>query len=238
MSFQQLPLPVNLTDEFAFNSFCFGSGNSELEAGIKLWMAGEAEPFLYLWSPLSLGKTHLLQAITQVLSEQGRQVCYIPLAEFINYPADALEGLEQFDFVCIDDVQMVSQQDAWQQAVFHFFNRLMLAGSRLIVTADSAPLDLSLGLVDLKTRLGSGLIYKIKDLGDEEKKQVFKQRAMLRGFDLPDDCADYILKRIARDMPALIQFLDYLDKSSLVAQRKLTIPFVKTVLDQAVADNR
>ena len=89
----------------------------------------------------------------------------------------------------------------------------------------------------MKTRLGSGLIYAIKDLDDEEKKRVFKQRAIYRGFELLDEGVDYIFKRVKRDMSALMQFLDHLDKSSLVAQRKLTIPFIKTILDQKQSNN-
>ncbi len=237
MPFQQLPLAVNLKDEFDFKSFFFASVNSELEAGIRLWMSGKNESFLYLWSPVAVGKTHLLQAISQALSEGGQRVCYIPMTDFINYPAEALEGLELFDFICIDDIHVVGESDAWQQAVFHFFNRLTLAGSRLIITADCPPSELKLSLADLKTRLGSGLIYAIKDLDDEEKKRVFKQRAIYRGFELLDDGVDYIFKRVKRDMSALMQFLDHLDKSSLVAQRKLTIPFIKTILDQKQSNN-
>ena len=228
---QQLPLAIQLRDDFDFKSFSFAQLNNELEKSLKHWMVGEGEPFIYIWSPETVGKTHLLQAITQDLSEKKRQVCYIPMRDFINYPVEALDGLEEFDFICVDDVQFLAGEKKWQQAIFHFFNRLMSLKSRLIITGDKPPTELVLTLADLKTRLSSGLIFPVKDLNDDEKKAVFKHRAQLRGFDLPDDCADYIFNRIPRNMSALIRFLDRLDKSSLVEKRKLTIPFIKKVLD-------
>ena len=228
---QQLPLAIQLRDEFDFRSFCFAQLNNELETSLRYWMVGEGEPFIYIWSPETVGKTHLLQAIAQDLSEKKCQVCYIPMRDFIGYPVEALEGLEEFDFICVDDVQFLAGEKKWQQAIFHFFNRLMSLKSRLIITGDKPPSELVLTLADLKTRLSSGLIFPVKDLNDDEKKAVFKHRAQLRGFDLPDDCADYIFNRIPRNMSALIRFLDRLDKSSLVEKRKLTIPFIKKVLD-------
>lgn len=228
---QQLPLAIQLRDDFDFKSFSFAQLNNELEKSLKHWMVGEGEPFIYIWSPETVGKTHLLQAITQDLSEKKRQVCYIPMRDFINYPVEALDGLEEFDFICVDDIQILAGEEKWQQAIFHFFNRLMSYNSRLIITGDRPPSELSISLADLKTRLASGLIYPLKDLNDDEKKSVFKHRAQLRGFVLPDEGTDYIFNRIPRNMSELISFLDRLDKSSLVAKRKLTIPFIKKVLD-------
>jgi len=228
---QQLPLAVQLRDEFDFRSFCFAQVNIELETSLKRWMSEDGEPFIYIWSSETVGKTHLLQAISQHLSEMNRQVCYIPMTEFVDYPVEALEGLDKFDFICVDDIQILVGNEEWQLGIFHFFNRLMTFGSRLIITGDKPPLELELYLADLKTRLASGLIFPLKDLSDDEKKIVFKYRAQLRGFEMSDEGADYIFNRISRNMLALIRFLDRLDKSSLVAKRKLTIPFIKSVLD-------
>ena len=228
---QQIPLAIQLKDEFDFRSFYFAELNNELEIFLKRWMTKEGEPFIYIWSSETVGKTHLLQAISQDLSEKKYQVCYIPMLEFVNYLVEALEGLEEFDFICVDDIQILKGNEKWQQAIFHLFNRLMSSGSRLVITGDKPPSELKLNLADLKTRLASGLMYPFKDLSDDEKKAVFKHRAQLRGFDLPEDGADYIFNRIPRNMSTLISFLDRLDKSSLVAKRKLTIPFIKNVLD-------
>ena len=69
-------------------------------------------------------------------------------------------------------------------------------------------------------------------LVDDDKKRALKLRAVTRGFDLPDEVGDYLLRYFPRDMHALFALLDHLDTASVVAQRRLTIPFVKTVLER------
>lgn len=232
MPSKQLPLAINLKEEFDFKSFFFGVANQELESNLTLWLEGEGEPYLLVWSPLASGKTHLLHAISKNLSELNHSVCYIPMKEFINFSEEALEGLETFEYICIDDVHLLTNHPAWQEALFHLFNRVLSVGSRLLITADQPPSKLNFNLNDLKTRLRSGLIYKLKYLEDAEKKILFKHRAELRGFEIPDESVEYIFKRTSRNMYELMAFLDQLDKSSLAAQRKLTIPFIKTVIAQ------
>ena len=55
-------------------------------------------------------------------------------------------------------------------------------------------------------------------------------RARLRGFELPEDVGRFLLKRPDREMRTLFDTLDQLDRASITAQRKLTIPFVKDIL--------
>ena len=100
----------------------------------------------------------------------------------------------------------------------------------LLLTGKMAPADLGLGLSDLSSRLGWGWVFQLQLLGDDEKKQALQLRAITRGFTLPDEVADYLLRYFPRDMPALFGLLDRLDAASLVEQRRLTVPFVKAVL--------
>jgi DnaA family protein len=56
-------------------------------------------------------------------------------------------------------------------------------------------------------------------------------RARGRGLELPDETAQFLLRRFPRDLPTLFALFDTLDTASLIEQRRLTIPFVKSVLD-------
>jgi DnaA family protein len=85
-------------------------------------------------------------------------------------------------------------------------------------------------LPDLLSRLGSGPVYRINELDDQGKQSALQLHARNRGFDMPDDVANYLLKHCPRDMVSLFKILDQLDEASLSAQRKLTIPFVSTLL--------
>ena len=76
----------------------------------------------------------------------------------------------------------------------------------------------------------AGQIYKLQPLSDEDKLQALQLRARLRGFELPEDVGRFLLKRLDREMRTLFMTLDQLDRASITAQRKLTIPFVKEIL--------
>ncbi|MER2890704.1 DnaA inactivator Hda, partial [Escherichia coli] len=102
--------------------------------------------------------------------------------------------------------------------------------TRLLITGDRPPRQLNLGLPDLASRLDWGQIYKLQPLSDEDKLQALQLRAKQRGFELPEDVGRFLLKRLDREMRTLFDTLDQLDRASITAQRKLTIPFVKDIL--------
>jgi DnaA-homolog protein len=113
----------------------------------------------------------------------------------------------------------------------HLYNRLGDSARPLIMAGQIRPQGLSIKRADLKSRLLGSLVFHLQCLDDEAKVMSLQQRAGVRGFDLPLEVARYLLKRYPRDMKALCCLLDTLDRASLVAQRKLTIPFVRALLD-------
>ena len=72
-------------------------------------------------------------------------------------------------------------------------------------------------------------------LDEAEQQQALKLRARVRGFELPDETLQWLQRRFPRDMASLYELLDALDEAALVAQRRLTIPFIREVLNAAPA---
>lgn len=155
---------------------------------------------------------------------------YLPLGEVASYGPALLDGLEQSDLVCLDDLQAVAGDPVWEEALFHLFNRLRDSGRRLLLAADAAPRELPVRLADLQSRLSLALVFQLQPLSDEDKLRALQLRASRRGLNLPDDVGRFILTRGGRSMSALFELLDQLDQASLQAQRKLTIPFLKETL--------
>jgi len=124
----------------------------------------------------------------------------------------------------------IAGQGQWEEAVFHLYNQIREQGGGLVVSSHSAPAHLQLCLPDLRSRLGWGLMYQLKSLDDRQRLQALQLRAQQRGCEMPDETGRYLMRRLPRDMPVLFDLLDQLDEASLVAQRKLTVPFVKSVL--------
>ena len=88
-------------------------------------------------------------------------------------------------------------------------------------------------LADIRSRFGAAEIFQLKPLDEEGEREALRLRATARGLDLPDDTARYLLRRFPRDMSTLGRLLDEIDLASLSAQRRLTIPFVKSILGES-----
>lgn len=144
---------------------------------------------------------------------------------------EVVEGLEQLPLVIVDDIDAVAADAAWETALFHLYNRIREQGGRLIMSGPQSPAAIGIVLPDLRSRLAGGLVLQLRALPDEDKASALRLQARQRGMEMPEEVAAYLLRRCPRDMNALFNLLEVLDRASLAAQRKLTIPFVKTVLE-------
>ena len=225
MTAYQIPLDIQLSDYATFDNF-YPGGNRELLALLK----GFSEPIIYFWGGNATGKSHLLQAMCHFAQLQGKRAMYLPLSSGEISPVDAMKGLEVFDLVCIDDIEVLNQNRPAQEKLFHLLNRLRDANKLVRISAHSAPDALGFLLKDLVSRLQWGPVVHMSSLDDEEKLRALQLRATNRGIELADGVAEYLLKNVPRDLHTLFSLLDKLDIASLQAQRRLTIPFVKTML--------
>lgn len=226
----QLSLPLYLPDDETFASFYPGE-NGPLLSAINTALEHDHGSYFYLWSREGGGRSHLLHAACAALSQRGDAVGYVPLDKRAYFVPEVLEGMEQLALVCIDNIECIVGDEPWEMAIFNLYNRILETGStRLLITGDRPPRQLNLYLPDLASRLDWGQIYRMQPLSDEEKLQALQMRAKLRGFELPEDVGRFLLKRLDREMRTLFTTLDQLDRASISAQRKLTIPFVKEIL--------
>jgi DnaA family protein len=151
-----------------------------------------------------------------------------------NLPDSAiLTGLDTLDVVCFDNIEGIAGNTAWETAFFHFFNQHRDSEHTLIISARCLPKELPIQLPDLKTRLNWGLTLKIQPLADNDRVTALIFKANLMGFEISPQVGLFLLTHYDRDLSALWRLLEQLDHASLAAKRKLTIPFLKTILDDA-----
>lgn len=226
---KQLALAIKLSDEATLSDFNWES-NSLLQQQLSRMLQLQEDRILYLWGPKGSGKSHLLQALCQALSSTESAI-YLPLALLKEWGPQTLEGLEDQTLVCIDDIDVIAGDTAWEEALFHLYNRIKdREEGLLVISGNQAPAMMPIQLPDLRTRLGWGLVIQLNELSDVEKINTLKLHASKRGFDLPESVGQFLISRCSRNMHDLHQLLNRLDDASLAAQRKITIPFVKDIL--------
>lgn len=230
-AFRQLPLRFETRDVFSFDTLVTGS--NELAVGIvRLAALAEGETQVYIWSPAAGGKSHLLQAACKLAAKNQRTVCYLPARQIIDQPVQILDDLEQLDLVCLDDIELMMQSVRWEEALFDLINRMRETGHCLLLAAASSPEALPVVLPDLRSRLSWGPVFQLHALSDADKRETLRIRARQRGLELPEKVADYLLRNYPRDLFGLFERLDRLDAASMAMQRRLTVPFVKSVLSK------
>ena len=211
---RQLILDLLPENPPGFSNFVPG-GNAEIMAALSAWAApGNRENSLLLHGASGAGKTHLLRASA---------ACYHDAALTPD-----LEEIAAFDepppYVAVDNVEALSA--AGQIVLFTLFNRLREQGGRLLTAAGRPPQQLPLR-EDLRTRLGSGLVYRLIPLSDEEKRAVLTAQAKARALPLPPGAIDYLLTHATRDMRHLMAILAALDRYSLEHKRPITLPMLR-----------
>ena len=226
---RQLTLGVQLKERATFASFLTGR-NVELVAHLRNLAAATPPGATWMAGPHASGKSHLLQAICADVAP-GKRAAYLPLETLLPFGPETLEGAEALDVACYDDVQVVAGLPEWEARLFSLWQRALERNSTLLFAARENPAQVEFGLADLKSRLASSWVFAVRELNDEEQIEALYLRAHLRGIELPPETARYLQRRFPRDMRTLCEILDTLDDASFVAQRRLTVPFIRDVID-------
>jgi len=222
----QLALPLRLADYAIFDTF-LAAGNEPVVDYLRSLTSAAPGQGAWIWGAPATGKSHLLQATCERF---GDRAAFLPLADLAAAGPAMLEGLDSRQLVCIDDVDRVAGNAAWERGLFVLCNGLIEAGHHLVVSAAAAPRESGIVLADLRSRLQRLATFHIQGLDEAARMEALQLRAGHRGLELPADTARFLMARSRRDMRSLYELLDKLDLEALRAQRKLTIPFVRDVL--------
>lgn len=216
---KQLLLDIAADAPPTLENFLSGRNAELLHALRTILQGGVGERFIYIWGEPGSGRSHLLHAWIHAAQQGGLPAIYVQG----EVPAQWEGG----GLVAVDDVDRLGQEG--QIALFHLYNRLKEAGGALLVSGPVAPAGLDIR-PDLLTRLGWGLVYQVHGLNDDEKALALQAHARERGFILPQEVLDYLLRHWRRDLPSLMAVLDALDRYTLEQQRPVTVPLLRQLL--------
>ena len=221
---KQLPLDIGLARGPTLASFMAGPNDAAWKH-LQLWVGSPTRSPVptYLWGPAGSGKTHLLQAVHSALREQGALVGWLDPTMAEPAPFD-----ERWAVVLMEDVHLYSAVQ--QHAAFSWFVQAQALQRGVLSAGLLPPADLKLR-EDLRTRLGWGHVFELHVLSETDRRAVLRQEADARGIFLSDEVMDFILHRFSRDLGSLMQLLEHLDAYALQAQRAITIPLIKSMLE-------
>ena len=223
----QIPLQLMPRRDNRFDEFVSGPNTATVEA--LRHMQDEPGSHVFLYGGEGSGKTHLLNALCHQTRERQGRAFYLALERLPKDAIASLQGLENLDLVCVDDLHVIAGDDAWEEALFHCFNRIREANGCLLVSSKKRLSALNLGLADLASRLSWGLRLPLLPLEDKDKLAVVNTL----GYNLPEDVQTYLLKHHDRNMTALLDTVENLHQAALTNKRRITVPLAREVLKAA-----
>ena len=224
----QLPLALRAPPDQRLA--CYIGAPAGLLESLQRLATGTHPGGLYLHGAVSTGKSHLLLASCDEAEAVGRSTAYLSLRGLRGRVRAATDGLSHVDLLALDDLDAIAGHREDEVAVFDLHNRQHDGGGALLYAAREAPEGLGLVLPDLRSRLMQCAGWALPVLDDEGRAALLRQRAAARGLDFDAAALDWLLRRCSRDLGSLTAIFEQLDRASLAAQRRLTVPFLRQVL--------
>ncbi|HEX4479268.1 MAG TPA: DnaA regulatory inactivator Hda [Rudaea sp.] len=221
----QLPLTMRWPAQQRFDTFVANGNAAAIDAIARA--SSEPMPWIFVSGPSGVGKTHLLFAACARASESKRSAQYLSMKKIGVDRADTIRAFGGSAFVAIDDVDAIAGDAPSEHALFDLFNRLKAESSTVVFAATAPPSQLNIALPDLVSRLSSNTQIALKPLGDAARREAVRQRAQARGIDLDNAVIDWMFEHTPRDLGSLAALIERIDRESLAAKRRITIPFLR-----------
>ena len=214
---RQLPIRFPLRERFTFDRFAVGANREPVEH-LRAPVGGFR--CTWLWGPRGAGRSHLLQAVCHAFDG-----AYVPAGALCD-----VDGYEAFERVLIDDVDLWLGERRTEEALFRLYNAMFERGHALTLAAGQPPAAAAFALTDLASRLRAATCFELSALSDEAAVPVLRRAARDRGFDLSDDVVGFLMRRVGRGLPELLDHLETIDRASMSARRRVTVALVKEAL--------
>ncbi|MBR9976089.1 MAG: chromosomal replication initiator protein DnaA, partial [Bacteroidetes bacterium] len=211
------PFVTNLNPKFTFDSYIRGDGNQFARAAALNVANNSGETAfnpLVLYGGVGLGKTHLIQAIGNHVSQSnpGKRVYYVSSEKFTIDFVDAIEKNNTIEFssfyrnmdvLIVDDIQFFSGKERTQDTFFHTFNTLHQLKKQIILSSDRPPKDL-VGLDErLISRFQCGLTVDVQPPDLETRIAILRKKAENDHIDLPQDVIEYVASNVKSNIREL-----------------------------------
>lgn len=233
---------------FTFASFVPGKAN-QLARAAALQVAenpGTAYNPLFVYGGVGLGKTHLIQAIGNLVYEQNRnaKISYIHAERYVSdvvraYQHKSFNDFKRYyhslDLLLIDDIQFFAGKNRTQEEFFYAFNALTEGHKQVIITCDTYPREMQ-GIEDrLVSRFGWGLTVAVEPPELEMRVAILIKKAALEKLSLDENIAFFIAKQIQSNVRELEGALKRVLAFSRFTGHPITLELAKEALKDLLA---
>jgi chromosomal replication initiator protein len=207
---------VQLDSKFTFESFVAASSNRLAHAAAQAVAETPGRSYnpLFIYGDSGLGKTHLLHAIGNYVTENyaRRKVLYVTTETFMNDFVDSLRTsttlafkrrYRDCDVLLIDDVQFMERKEGLQEEFFHTYNDLKGASKQIVLTSDRPPKSIETLEDRLRSRFLSGLITEIDPPDLETRLAILRSKCLSEHQDVPDDVLEFIASHVKNNIREL-----------------------------------
>lgn len=221
-----------LNERYTFDSFVVGASNELAFAACQAIASSPGTKYnpLFLYGGVGIGKTHLIQAVGNVIvgRDPNAKVLYISTEQFVQEFVDALRFRKTADFasyyrtadvLIVDDVQFIGGKEKMQEEFFHTFNALHQANKQIILSSDKPPKDIPSLEDRLKSRFAGGMSIDMQAPDFETRCAIVQNKALGHGVALTADVVEYLANNAPSNIRelegALNQLLAYCEMRSL-----------------------
>ena len=231
----------NLNPNYTFENFVLGASN-ELAHAASIAVSeniGKTYNPLLIYSDVGLGKTHLLHAIGNRLSQEGSKFYYLTCEEFTNEFIKAIRTnkTELFrnkyrnaDALLLDDIQFLMGKEQTQEGFFHTFNSLHLAGKQIVITSDRPISSLKLLEDRITSRLSGGLVVDIQLPDYETRIDILKKKALIKGIKIKQEILESLSNKLYHNIREMEGSLNKVLALSELTGKELDIELVEELL--------
>ena len=178
---------------------------------------GAAYNPLFIYGPVGVGKTHIMQAIANEVykNDPNKKIIYTTSEEFTNEVVEAIRNndtarmkrkFRNVDLLIIDDVQFFAGKDRVQEELFHTFNILIDEGAQIVLSSDRPPSEIKKLEKRLSSRFAGGLTVDIEAADFELRCAILLIKAKKYNLDLSIDAAKKIAEKTydSRELEGLL----------------------------------
>ena len=221
----QIPINFSFCNKKTLDNYISENNNHLIET-LKQFAKNNHGQLIYLFGEKSTGKSHLCKAVFNIIKDTK---AYID-----QYGFETLGdiNLQNINYLIIDDFEIILEKGNTEDKLFYYINEFILSKKSLLISSMKPTDQIDFTKNDLKSRLTSNLIFNIREISDDRKIEVLKKITEEKGWMIEENVCQYIMNHYQRDLFFLCNVLKSLDKSSLALKKRVTIPFLKSIIER------